>query len=516
MYDGGNYISVHGKTEDGTPRWEFELPYTQDCQGLFPAPTGIGDITYATCKLMDGAPHALDSQGDVTSGTLFAAVFSSRSASIDGLLISGDLGADDYGHSWALNATGPRGVRAYYKEIYGAGTDPSISHLILARGALKYASLSTTTNSDFQYVRFHEGQALVVYLLWAGKEPTAVPGLDVARSFKFGAADVQRVIDAVAPSCFGQQPPASLPPSPPPPPPMPPATRDCARACRGKTCLAFREVSCRTIRQPPWGCDCGDCCAADTSSSPPPPPPPPDFPASPPPLPPAACDKTCAGATCGAFLPYTCDAFSEVLGCDCGGCCETPLDAQCVNEAWPANLPSLYSFTSGTMGYTVSDGGDDMFDNGNELRIRVNGQWSSPLYYTQVCDGASANGVFFEDKWTHRHDGAAFDAKYLTCKLEQYDAGYGAVFVLVVESKAGSIDGFQVTGNLGADGSGKQESNDGGSPLHGPKGAVGYYKATYGAGGTATTADPSVNHLVFGPGADGAKVSVGATTDNDS
>ena len=42
-------------------------------------------------------------------------------------------GADDYGHSWALNATGPRGVRGYYKEIYGAGTDPSISHLILAR-----------------------------------------------------------------------------------------------------------------------------------------------------------------------------------------------------------------------------------------------------------------------------------------------------------------------------------------------------------------------------------------------
>ena len=34
-----------------------------------------------------------------------------------------------------------------------------------------------------------------------------------------------------------------------------------------------------------------------------------------------------------------------------------------------------------------------------------------------------------------------------------------------------------------------------------------YYKATYGAGGEATAADPSVNHLVFGPGADGAKVS---------
>ena len=156
-----------------------------------------------------------------------------------------------------------------------------------------------------------------------------------------------------------------------------------------------------------------------------------------------------------------------------------------------------------------------MFDTGNELRIRVNGQWSSPLYYTQVCDGASANAVFYEDKWSHRHDSAAFDAQYLTCKLEQYDAGYGAVFVLVVASKAGSIDGFQVAGNLGADGSGEQDQNDGGSPLRGPKGAVGYYKATYGAGGEATAADPSVNHLVFGPGADGAKVSVGATTDND-
>ena len=79
--------------------------------------------------------------------------------------------------------------------------------------------------------------------------------------------------------------------------------------------------------------------------------------------------------------------------------------------------------------------------------------------------------------------------------------------MLVVASKAGSIDGFQVAGNLGADGSGEQDKNDGGSPLRGPKGAVGYYKATYGAGGEATAADPSVNHLVFGPGADGAKVS---------
>ena len=56
----------------------------------------------------------------------------------------------------------------------------------------------------------------------------------------------------------------------------------------------------------------------------------------------------------------------------------------CVEDVWPANLPSLYRFSSGTIGYTIGDGGRDMFDNGNELRIRMHGEWSSPLYYTQA------------------------------------------------------------------------------------------------------------------------------------
>ena len=95
MYDGGNYISVRGGAP--TPKWKFALPYTQDCEGLFPTPVGLGDITYATCKLMDGTRHTFDSRGDVTAGTLFSAIFSSPSASIEGILISGNLGADDQG-----------------------------------------------------------------------------------------------------------------------------------------------------------------------------------------------------------------------------------------------------------------------------------------------------------------------------------------------------------------------------------------------------------------------------------
>ena len=102
-------------------------------------------------------------------------------------------------HSSAL--TGLSGCEAVWLKL----ENRQKTRAFKARGALKYASLSSTTNSDLQYVRFHEGQSLVVYLLWAGKEPTAVPGLDVARSFKFGAAEVQRVVDAVAPSCFAQR-----------------------------------------------------------------------------------------------------------------------------------------------------------------------------------------------------------------------------------------------------------------------------------------------------------------------
>ena len=94
----------------------------------------------------------------------------------------------------------------------GAGSDPSISHLILARGKLKYARVSATTDSDLQYVRFHEGQSLVVYLLWAGKEPTLVPGADVARSFRFGAEDVQKVRPRAARAPPARRPRAAAPP----------------------------------------------------------------------------------------------------------------------------------------------------------------------------------------------------------------------------------------------------------------------------------------------------------------
>ena len=56
----------------------------------------------------------------------------------------------------------------------------------------------------------------------------------------------------------------------------------------------------------------------------------------------------------------------------------------CATSVWPAGLSKLYAFSGGKVGTLIGDGGNDMFDNGNELRLRVSGQWTSPLKYTQA------------------------------------------------------------------------------------------------------------------------------------
>ena len=482
---------------------------------------------YSTCKTLDGGTHQNNvngygtENGDVSTGTLFTATFTSKSASLDGFAVYGNLGADGGGTYETLNLTASGGVYGYYKQVYGAQGDPSISHLILTRAppsALTRDTLSYSTDSDYQRVSFSVGQELIIYMLWAGKLPSSIPGLDVSLGARFVKRDVQRVLDAVAGSCFSLLSQATVPPSPPPSPSPPPVTPDCDKPCNGGTCRPFLGFSCSTLRQKPWSCDCGSCCSDHVSSPPPPPPP------SPPKLPlpsspdMGSCSRQCGSSTCGALNPsatslLACTDF-EALGCDCSGCCASPLDARCVDNAWPANLPALYNFQEGTRSYYIRDGGRDMFDVGNEILLRVNGRWSSPLFYNQVCDGSRAHPVGNAQLQLG-------DAQYVTCKLplspSDYDnAGFGAAFVFIATSKSGSIDGFMTNGNLGADEKGTQRFNDGGSALHGPKGTIGYYKQTFGANSPGVSlSDPSVNHLVFGKGLDGAVVKVGSTTDSD-
>ena len=98
-------------------------------------------------------------------------------------------------------------------------------------------------------------------------------------------------------------------------------------------------------------------------------------------------------AQSGSLNYGTAPDMVSVLGCDCSGCCETPLDASCVEAVWPGNLGSLYRFSQGINGYYIGDGGRDMYDVGNEVSVRINGQWSGPMYYNQNCDGSNPHPV---------------------------------------------------------------------------------------------------------------------------
>ena len=472
-------------------------------------------------QLLDGGVRGSDYVGDVTTGTLFSASFYSAEAKIDGFLISGNLGADGGGSFESFHLDGPRGSHAYYKQVYGAQTDPSISHLIITRAPpdqlVSTPTLAYNTDSDYHEVLFNTGQQVVMYMLWAGKLPSSIPGYDYAVSYRYTRQQVQVILDAVAGSCFMALPPAVQPPKPPPPPPVV-YTPDCNLPVGSQTCAAFINSPCATVLSLK-GVNCGTCCSSDPLRLLPPPPP---AIQPPPPGPPSsgACGVSCAGATCGAFQPYSCDSFQSVLGCDCSGCCVSPLDARCIDhtssgdQVWPANLPALYIFEGGVIGYYIEDGGRDAFDIGNELRIRVNGKWSSPLYYNQICDGSHSHPV-------GNSIASLGDAQYITCKLplsslSYYSPGFGAAFILIGSSKAGMIDGFMTLGNLGADKGGAQKFNDGNSPLRGPHGIFGYYKKTYGADDAGVDlSDPSINHLIFGKGLDKAEVTIGSSTDSD-
>ena len=128
----------------------------------------MGDAVYSTCKLTDGEPIARVNgygysrqNGDVTTGTLFSASFYSPSKAITGFFTYGNLGADGGGAYTSMNLTGPLGTYGYFKEVYGAGGDPSINHLVITRApphVLTWAGLASTTNSDYQSLHFSEGQ----------------------------------------------------------------------------------------------------------------------------------------------------------------------------------------------------------------------------------------------------------------------------------------------------------------------------------------------------------------------
>lgn len=152
-----------------------------------------------------------------------------------------------------------------------------------------------------------------------------------------------------------------------------------------------------------------------------------------------------------------------------------------VNNALVRNsIPSRFSFTEGVTGTNIVDGGNDMYDNGNFLNTNLG---SSLTYSDNVVLANSFLGA---------------GGRYFTRK-------YDGLFVFAADVSA--LTYFEITGNLGADGSGATDT----AVLSATRAGVtyrGFVKRVYNAG------DPSVNHLIIVE--DNGSVTHEASTDTNN
>ena len=129
-----------------------------------------------------------------------------------------------------------------------------------------------------------------------------------------------------------------------------------------------------------------------------------------------------------------------------------------------SNIPSPYYFYDGINGYSISDGGGDMYDGGNIISTNLslgNVYYSNDLVIPQTAFGT--NGQYFTYKGT-------------------------GMWLLAADLDG--VNDFHINGNLGADGSGNSDAAVLTTSINGVS-YTGFVKRVYNAG------DPSVNHLVM-------------------
>lgn len=128
-------------------------------------------------------------------------------------------------------------------------------------------------------------------------------------------------------------------------------------------------------------------------------------------------------------------------------------------------IPGRFDFTDGVSGNNISDGGSDMYDNGNYLATNLSTAYLSYSDGTILANTASlgAGGRYF----TRKHPG---------------------LFVFAAELDG--VSTFNISGGLGADGAGTADGAILRRTVRG-KSYAGFLKRVYG------TSSPSVNHLVI-------------------
>lgn len=122
-------------------------------------------------------------------------------------------------------------------------------------------------------------------------------------------------------------------------------------------------------------------------------------------------------------------------------------------------IEDLYLFSEGATGYYISDGGNDMYDNGNFIQTNLGG------YINYTNNQVSSSNYFGEN------------ATYFTAK-------YPGLFVLVADNI--NINSLYISGYLGTGGSGNVDET-----VIETSNFTGYVKRVYMAN------DPSVNHMII-------------------
>lgn len=144
-------------------------------------------------------------------------------------------------------------------------------------------------------------------------------------------------------------------------------------------------------------------------------------------------------------------------------------------------IPTRYDFSEGIIGNNIGDGGNDMYDGGNYISTNLgsNLTYSDNLIISSPAMGTG--GQFFTRK-------------------------YQGLWVFAAD--VNNINYFQITGNLGADGSGNMDATTISTSRCGTT-FTGYVKRVFNAG------DPSVNHLIIVENKPGLSHSYNSNTNDD-
>ena len=161
---------------------------------------------------------------------------------------------------------------------------------------------------------------------------------------------------------------------------------------------------------------------------------------------------------------------------------EDILDSLNVNYTSITDLiPNFYTFSGGETGISISDGGYDMYDGGNFINTNLE------------------RSINYSNNIIQNHTGFGSNGQYFTLKVP-------GLFILGAD--VDQVSTFEISGNLGADGSGFAESAEIEITVNGQN-YLGFIKRVYNSN------DPSVNHLIIIPNTGDSIAHTIATNTND-